>query len=132
MADELVAGRIENRHFALDDRDEGVAPVAHAVEHVTDVCSALLAKLGQHRQLRRGQLRTGGTRHRTSVPVRAQYQARWSGATRRLAMDARRAYARFSPPVRKEHECRTSPLAPKTTPMSRSTTRTTAVGSRSS
>ena len=63
MPDDLSAGRVENGRLALDDRDERVAPVADAIEHVADRCSALLAELGERRQLRRGQNRAGGRGH---------------------------------------------------------------------
>ena len=36
VADDLVAGRVEDRDLALDDRDEGVALVADAEQHVAD------------------------------------------------------------------------------------------------
>ena len=47
VADDLVAGGVEDRHLALEDRDERVAPVADAVQHVADVRRALLAELGE-------------------------------------------------------------------------------------
>ena len=50
---ELVAGGVENRDLSLQDHDERVALIAHAVEHVADVRRALFAKLGQRRELRR-------------------------------------------------------------------------------
>ena len=56
VADDLVAGRVEDRDLALEDRDERVARVADAVEHVSDPCGALLAELGERRQLRRREL----------------------------------------------------------------------------
>src|SRR5207244_4118183 len=57
-------------HLALDDRDEGVAPVAHTEQHVAHTRTAFLAELGEERQLRRGQDRTCGTPHNASLPVR--------------------------------------------------------------
>ena len=72
VADDLVAGRVENRHLSFDDRDERIAPVADAEEHVTDSSSALLAQLGELLQLRGGEHRTGRRRHGPSVPVRAR------------------------------------------------------------
>src|SRR4029079_6574333 len=54
MADALVAGRILDLHLALDDRDEGVALVADAEQHVANVSSALLSDLPKRRQLRLG------------------------------------------------------------------------------
>ena len=58
VADDLVAGRVHDRHLALDDRDERIAPIADAVQHVADVRRALLTELGKLCQLRRGQHRT--------------------------------------------------------------------------
>ena len=51
VADDLVAGGVEDRHLALDDRDERVALIADAKQHVADVRRALLAELGQRFQL---------------------------------------------------------------------------------
>ena len=68
MADDLVAGRIEDRHLALDDRDEGVALVADAEQHVTNARGSLLSDLAERRQLRLGQPRTGGNCHYISLP----------------------------------------------------------------
>ena len=47
VADDLVAGGVTDRDLALDDRDERVAPIANAVEHLTDIRRALLADLGK-------------------------------------------------------------------------------------
>ena len=33
VPDDLTAGRVEDRHLALDDRDERVAPVADAEQY---------------------------------------------------------------------------------------------------
>ena len=43
VADDLVAGGVEDRDLALEDRDERVASVADAVEHVADGRGALLS-----------------------------------------------------------------------------------------
>ena len=51
MADDLVAGGIEDRDLALEDRDERIARVADPEEHVADLGRALLAELGEERQL---------------------------------------------------------------------------------
>ena len=58
MADDLVAGGVHDRHLALEDRDERIAPVADAIKHVADVRRALLTELGKPSQLRLGQHRT--------------------------------------------------------------------------
>ena len=51
MADDLGPGGVEDRRLALDDRDQRVAAVTDREEHVTDICAALLAVLGEQRQL---------------------------------------------------------------------------------
>ena len=51
VADDLVARRVEDRDLAFEDRDERVALGADAVQHVADVRRALLAELGQRREL---------------------------------------------------------------------------------
>ena len=66
MPDDLVAGRVEDGHLALDDRDERIAPVADREEDIAGLCRALLAELGERCELRRGQQRAGGRRHGTS------------------------------------------------------------------
>ena len=45
VADDLVAGSVEDRDLALEDRDERVVAIADAIEHVADVRCALLAEL---------------------------------------------------------------------------------------
>ena len=52
VPDDLVSGRIEDRHLSLEDRDEGIASVADPEQHVPDGRAALLAELGERRQLR--------------------------------------------------------------------------------
>ena len=70
MADDLVAGRVEDRDLALEDRDERIPLVADAIQHVADVGRPLLAELGQRCKLRGGQHRAiGGVYHQTSVPT---------------------------------------------------------------
>ena len=65
VAGELVAGLVDDRHLALDDRDERVPLIADAIQHVADLRRPLLAELAERLQLRRGQPWTGGTRHET-------------------------------------------------------------------
>ena len=43
VTDHLVTGRVEDGHLAFEDRDERVASVADAEQHVTDVGGPLLA-----------------------------------------------------------------------------------------
>ena len=45
MADDLVAGGVEDGRLALEDRDERVARVADLEEHVADLGGPLLAVL---------------------------------------------------------------------------------------
>jgi len=82
MADDLVAVRIQDRHLALDDRNEGVAAVADAEQHVANVSRALLSDLPKRRQLRLGQPGTGGNCHRFSL-VGAWARPSASGTTNR-------------------------------------------------
>jgi hypothetical protein len=44
VANDLVAGRVEDRHLALEDRHERVVAIADAIEHIADVSGALLAE----------------------------------------------------------------------------------------
>ena len=67
VTNDLVTRLVDDGHLALDDRDEGVPPIADPVQHVADLRRALVAELGKRRQLRRGQPRTNGTRHGTSL-----------------------------------------------------------------
>jgi hypothetical protein len=53
----LVAGGIEDRDLALEDRDERIALITDAIEHILDVRCALFAVLGKGLELRRGQRR---------------------------------------------------------------------------
>ena len=71
VADDLVAGRIEDRHLAFEDRDERVAPVADPEQHVADGGGALLAELGERLELRRGERRAGGRFHRVRISTRS-------------------------------------------------------------
>jgi len=47
VADDLVSRAVQNRDLALDDRDERVARIAHAVEHLAGLRRPLLADPGQ-------------------------------------------------------------------------------------
>ena len=53
MAGEFVARRVVNHDLTLDDRDEGIARVADAIQHVSNIRGALLAEPGDRLQLRR-------------------------------------------------------------------------------
>src|SRR5205814_7268927 len=55
MAHDLVPLGIEDGRLALDDRDERIRAVADAVQHVSDLGSALLAVCAQRLQLRVGE-----------------------------------------------------------------------------
>ena len=63
MADDLVAGRVEDRRLALADRDERIGLVADLEEDVADLCGALLAVFGEHVELGLGEDATDGTAH---------------------------------------------------------------------
>ena len=52
VSNDLVSGRIEDRHLALTDGDERIARISHPVQHVADARRPLLAEPGQCRQLR--------------------------------------------------------------------------------
>ena len=47
MPDYLVAGGVEDRDLALEDRDERIALIADAIQHVADLRGALLAVLAR-------------------------------------------------------------------------------------
>jgi hypothetical protein len=74
VTDDLVSGCVHGRHFAVEDRDEGVAAIADAIEHVTDPARALLPN-APSRQLRSRQHWTCGSRHEPSLP-----RGRWGAA----------------------------------------------------
>jgi hypothetical protein len=67
VADDLLAGRVDDRDLALDDRDERVALIADAVEHVADIGRVLVTEFGQGRELRVRQHRAVRGCHRMSV-----------------------------------------------------------------
>ena len=50
---QLVAGRVDDRDFSLEDRDERIGHIADSVQQLTGSRRALLADLGESRQLRR-------------------------------------------------------------------------------
>jgi hypothetical protein len=52
VADDLVAPLVEDRRLALEDRDEGVRPIADAIQDVADLGRALLAVRPQQLELR--------------------------------------------------------------------------------
>ena len=60
VADDLVAGGVEDRRLALEDRDERVALVADLEQHLADRGGALLAVARERRELRRGEGRADG------------------------------------------------------------------------
>ena len=78
---DVVARGIEDRHLAIDDRDERVAAIADAIQHIPDVRAAFLAELGQRRQLRRGQRRARGRDwdvcHGIHYPIATVRPHRW-------------------------------------------------------
>ena len=57
VADDLVAGRIEDRDLALTDGDERIGRISDAEQHVADGCAPLFARRGECRQLRGGERR---------------------------------------------------------------------------
>ena len=72
VADDLVAGRVEDRDLALADRDERIDGISDPEQHVADGCRPLLARRGKCRQLRGRQRRAGGSCHRASVAARSR------------------------------------------------------------
>ena len=52
---ELVPGRVDDRDLSFEDRDERIRPIADPVQQLTDRRRALLADLGESRELRRGE-----------------------------------------------------------------------------
>jgi hypothetical protein len=65
VADDLGASGVDDRDLAFEDGDEWIARVANPIQDVTDVRCALLADLGQRRELRGGQSRTSWRRDLT-------------------------------------------------------------------
>ena len=55
MPDQLVPGRVDDRDRSFEDRNERVGPIADPVQQLTDRSRALLADLGESRELRRGE-----------------------------------------------------------------------------
>ena len=52
MSHQFVAGRVVDRDLTVDDRDERVPAIADPVQHIAHAGRALLAQLGQDRELR--------------------------------------------------------------------------------
>jgi len=75
VSDDLVAGRIEDRHLALTDGDERIDRISDAVQHVAKGRRPLFAHRREGRQLRGRQRRDGGNCHRVSVAARCQSAA---------------------------------------------------------
>ena len=67
VADDLLAGRVDDGDLALDDRDERVPLIADAVEHVADIGRVLVTELSQGRDLQVRQHRTVRRCHRMSL-----------------------------------------------------------------
>jgi hypothetical protein len=55
VANDLVAGRIENRDLAFTDGDERIGRISDAEQDVADACALLFARRGESCQLRGGQ-----------------------------------------------------------------------------
>ena len=55
VPDELVPGRVDDRNLAFKDRNERIGAIADPVQQLTGRRRALLADLGQSRELRRGE-----------------------------------------------------------------------------
>ena len=53
VPDEFVPGRVDDRDLSFENRDERIAPIADPVQQLTGRRRALLADLGESRQLRR-------------------------------------------------------------------------------
>ena len=55
VPDELVPGGVDDRDLSFEDRDERVRPIADPVQQLAGRRRALLADLGESRELRRGE-----------------------------------------------------------------------------
>ena len=95
VPNDLVAGRVKDRHLALADRDERIRGIPDPVQHVADARRALLTQVGKRRHLRGGQRRDGGNCHRVSVAMRCQPA---TSAARALAAMPAFVFARPSIP----------------------------------
>ncbi len=51
MADDLVAGSIEDHGLALEDRHERVLAITNLIEHIADVSRPFFTEFGEARQL---------------------------------------------------------------------------------
>ena len=60
LPDELVPGRVGDRHLSFEDCDERVGAIADPVQQLTDGRRALLADLGKSVELRWGEQWAGG------------------------------------------------------------------------
>jgi hypothetical protein len=47
VPDQLVANGVDDRHFAFEDRDERIGPIADSIEQRTGWSRALFADLGK-------------------------------------------------------------------------------------
>ena len=63
VTDDLVSGRVEDRHLPLLDRDERIGRVAHPKQHVTDAGRPPLTEVREPRDLRRREEGAGGRSH---------------------------------------------------------------------
>ena len=72
VADDLVAGRVEDRDLALEDRDERIVRIADAEQHVADPRSPLLADRGERRELRGRERGAGRSCHGARVATRSR------------------------------------------------------------
>ena len=72
VPDDLVAGRVENRHLALDDRDKRIRRIPDLEQHLAHARRPLLTQAGKRRHLRGRQRRDGGNCHPVSVAMRCR------------------------------------------------------------
>ena len=82
VADELVAGGIEDRHLAFLDGDERIGGIADPVQHVADACRPLLAQRRERRHLRSRKRWDGGDCHRPRVATRVESVSSGRGLSR--------------------------------------------------
>ena len=52
LPDDLIPGRVDDRDLSLENRNERICPIADPVQQLTGRRRALLADLGESRQLR--------------------------------------------------------------------------------
>ena len=77
MTDDLGSRGVEDRRLALDDRDQRVAAVTDLEEDVADLGAALLAVLGEQRQLSLRERRRRGGHAETSIQRVPRSVAAW-------------------------------------------------------